>query len=342
MNTRSLAIACVALAMAGIAAAIVVHRTPGYDAALSTAPDTAMTAAGQGLPAVTRTTEQHAPAPGAMAAPADEGRPGPQDTDIPAAPKALPDDPAAVLAALFEGATDAEREQFLRGEGPLHQQMQALYAEAIGLPAAEFAMQLTLLANDWPAAREFLAEHARQTGEDHRELMLHVGLESGQISFDEIMALINSGASLPPLAIHTLARHGQAGEIAALALRGQLTALDQRHPVTGHTAIGSLVERTALSPPADPLAAVAPLATLLELGIDARQAGGELDLLSQILLATEPWNTGAMLAMAAHVVQAGVVTSPEQMALWTRAPGAEERQQLQHLFESLRSTPLGR
>jgi hypothetical protein len=353
MNTQSRVAACVIAVATMGAIAVLVHRQ---------GPDQADTAAAgsPALPASTdarRATPQQGPAPH-RAAPEDTvaatvpGDPGqhdradviaegsrPGDRNIPAD---LMEDPAGVLAALFAEASEEDRELFLRGEGPLHERMQALFADAVGLEAAEFAMRLTLLASDWPAARENLREHARQTGEDHRHLMLHVGLQSGQISSDEIMALINSGASLPPLAIHTLAGHGQTAEIAALAMRAQFTDLGERHPVTGHTAIGSLVERVSLAPPEDPLLAVAQLATLLELGIETRQSGGQLDLLSQILIATEPWNRSAMLAMAAHVVQAGVVSAPEQMTLWAQAPGADDRQRLQNLFDSLRGVPLDR
>jgi hypothetical protein len=353
MKTQATVAACVIAVAAMVAIAVLVQRQ---------GPDRTDTpAAGSpALPASTGArvaTSQQGPAPrapdpeGAAAAtvPGEPGphglaegiaagtRPGDENT-----PASLMEDPAGVLAALFADASEEDRELFLRGEGPLHERMRALFADAVGLEAAEFAMRLTLLASDWPAAREYLREHARQTGEDHRHLMLHFGLQSGQISSDEIMALINSGASLPPLAIHTLAGHGQAAEIAALAMRAQFTDLGERHPVTGHTAIGSLVERVALAPPEDPLLAVAQLTTLLELGIETRQSSGQIDLLSQILIATEPWNRSAMLAMAAHVVQAGVVSAPEQMTLWAQAPGADDRQRLQNLFDSLRGVPLDR
>lgn len=147
---------------------------------------------------------------------------------------------------------------------------------------------MRLLSNltDWPDVRARILERELQTGQDYRELMLTLGLSSGQITVEDLLAFVDTGLSMPEGALHLLALHGRAEDIASLALRAPFPDLNARHPVTGNTAVGALIQHYGMTPNPDPAAAVAALRSLVELGIDTRQADGELDLLSMIFLHT--------------------------------------------------------
>ncbi|MCC5862597.1 MAG: hypothetical protein JJT93_11900 [Gammaproteobacteria bacterium] len=243
------------------------------------------------------------------------------------------------VAELFASASPEELEAYFSGEGPLYEELFALFEQEVGADEAGFMMELTLLGNDWPAVRDLLTARSEATGNDYRDLMLARGLPSGQMTAAEIMALLESGLSLPPMSIHLLAMHGQAGDIAALATQSQFQDINERFVATGHTAIGTLIEHVALTPSPDPSEALAQLTTLLALGIETSQAGGQLDLLSHILLEINPTNSDALLTMAAHVVQAGVISAPDEMSLWQAVPAAEQ-ERLQRMFAALQSRPL--
>lgn len=225
---------------------------------------------------------------------------------------------------------------FLRGEGTLHDTLLDRFSAELGQEEAEFFMRLLSSIADWPTVKAMILERELKTGQDYRELMLTLGLSSGQIAMDDLLAVMDTGLSMPEGALHLLALHGRAEDIAGLALRAPFPDLNARNPVTGNTAVGALIQHYGMTPNPDPAAAVASLRTLVELGIDTRQAGGELDVLSQIILHTRPWNQQAMGAMAAYVVQSGIITEPEQMTLWNLVDTYADEENLRRGFDQYR------
>lgn len=241
-----------------------------------------------------------------------------------------------VLQLLLAASREDLDALFLRGEGRLHDTLLDMISAEVGQDEAEFLMRLLSNLTDWPDVRARILERELQTGQDYRELMLTLGLSSGQIAVEDLLAFVDTGLSMPEGALHLLALHGRAEDIASLALRAPFPDLNARNPVTGNTAVGALIQHYGMTPNPDPAAAVAALRSLVELGIDTRQADGELDLLSMIFLHTRPWNQWAMGAMAGYVVQSGIVTEPEQMTLWNLIDTPADQENLRQAFDQYR------
>ena len=225
---------------------------------------------------------------------------------------------------------------FVRGEGGLHDILLEMISAEVGQEEAEFLMRLLSNITDWPDVRAMILERELQTGQDYRELMLTLGLSSGQIAVEDLLALMDTGLSMPEGALHLLALHGRTEDIANLALRAPFPDLNARNPVTGNTAVGALIQHYGMTPNPDPAAAVAALRSLVDLGIDTRQVDGELDLLSMIILHTRPWNQRAMGAMAGYIVHSGIIAEPEQMTLWNLADTPADQENLRRGFDQYR------
>lgn len=249
-------------------------------------------------------------------------------------------DKVAHLLSSLVSASHEERGALLRGEGPIYDALFSRIAAELGEDEATFLMQLVSRSGDWDEVRALILEREAHTRQDYRELMLGMGLATGQIPVDDILALLNSGLSMPEGALHLLALHGRAEDIAMLAHRAPFPDLNSRDPVMGNTAIGSFVQHYSMAAAPDPDSAVAALQTLIDLGIDTRQAGGELDLLSHIFLNSQPGSLPAMEALSAYVIQTGVVTSPEELAIWNRISTPAEQQTLREAFEYLGNLPV--
>lgn len=251
-----------------------------------------------------------------------------------------PADGIAQTSSFLVLASREELEGLLQAEGPLHDALFNGIAAELGEDEASFLMQLVSKAGDWHAVQTLILERETRTGQDYRELLLGMGLATGQIPVDDILAVLNTGLSMPEGALHVLALHGRVEDIAFLAHRTPFPDLNARDPVMGHTAIGSLVQHYFMAASADPASGVASLRTLIDLGIDTRQAGGQLDVLSHIFLNSHPGNRPVMEALSAYVIQSGLVTRPEELAIWDRIATPAEQQALREAFEYLAGLPV--
>lgn len=237
---------------------------------------------------------------------------------------------------LLLAASREDLHALFRGEGTLHDTLLEKIAVELGQEEAAFLMQLLSNAAHWPTVKAMILERELQTGQDYRGVMLTMGLSTGQIAVDDLLSLINTGLSMPEGALHLLALHGRAEDIASLAFRAPFPDLNARDPVARNTAVGALIQHYGMTPDPDPASAVEALRTLVDLGIDTRQAEGELDILSHIILHTRPWNQQAMGAMAAYVVQSGIVATPEQMTLWNQVATPADQENLRRGFDQYR------
>ncbi len=258
-----------------------------------------------------------------------------------------------LFESYLEGLTpeeqQAEIQRLLRGEGEL----MALFGEfveewsdgalgpdSMALTGSMLGAMLAGEAIDDLSA--LVARAALESGDDTAELMLHVGLVSNQLGAAEILELVRAtGTGLPPLTAGQLALGGRVEDLRLLAEQGQFSYIGEREPISGHNAIGSFVIGLGgqSRAPVEPAQAVEQLATLIELGIDTRQAGGEVDLVSFMLDRMTPQNSGLLMPMAAYMVQSGHISSPQELTVWADSTPAQ-RQQLVEMFERLRATPL--
>lgn len=253
----------------------------------------------------------------------------------------------------MEGLTpeeqQAEIERFLRGEGEL----MALFGEfaeewsdgtlgpeSMALIGSMYGAMFA--GEDIDDLNTLAARAALESGDSAAELMLHAGLVSNQLGATEILELVRtSGTGLPPLTAGQLALGGRIEDIRLLAEQGQFPDIGEREPISGHNAIGSFVIGLGgkSRAPVAPAQVVEQLATLIELGIDTRQAGGEVDLVSFMLDRMAPQNSELLMPMAAYMVQSGHISSPQELTVWATSTPAQ-RQQLVEIFERLRTTPL--
>lgn len=246
----------------------------------------------------------------------------------PAVPPSGSTGDAAQLREMADAWTELATQlpAFREGRGELYAQWRALLDDSLGSDEADF--YLALMGGDlsWPEMRALIHEHSRLTGQDYRELELQLGLNSGEISLEELEQLAAGGLPLPDWSALSLAWQGRVDDIASLAARGHLSDLDIRNPLNGNTTLGTFISHVAGGQMA-PEEAARNMASLLALGVDTTETTRGQDALAQVLSRVGPGNAVGMHALAEMLIAHGHPVTAQHLELASRiaSPGISDR-----------------
>jgi len=225
--------------------------------------------------------------------------------------------------------------EFTAGHGEAYEEWLAMISEVVGPADAAFLHETLFAGHDWDTVRALLDERRMFSGHDYRELMMGLGLTSGDISLQQINALIDAGVPLPEMSGYLLASRGRVEDMIALAQRGQIGDLHMRDPLFGDTAAGALVDHLRSASGITAPAAVAKLQAVLDLGVEPSQRNGSQDLLTRIMISTTPENAEVMVTLARHLLSSGTVVTPAHRAIIARSPASP----LRDLYEYVLNNP---
>lgn len=200
-----------------------------------------------------------------------------------------------------------------RTVGEVHESLSDYHAQLVnhvGVDEADFRLAVISAMGDWKQVKEIVSQRSATTGRDYGELLMEVGLVTGDITSDEIVELINNGTPMSEETFEWLTYNGHVEAFTDLASRGLLVDINRPNPVTGRNAIGSYIQHVGHFPGNYSEEQVnTELEQLIGVGVDPREA------LSAALTSVNPSNAELMLAMASTLIDQGVLPDDEHYNL---------------------------
>ncbi len=206
------------------------------------------------------------------------------------------------------GPTDAFRSVDLSDEAlaALESELLDVVSQELGADEARFRFSLAGV-RDWALLKEMIAERSAATGADYNTLLLDAGLQSGDITADEIRDIVARGHPLPDSAISDLARHGQADTIVTLVEDGIIANTNRVSMLTGDNTLSTYIKSAGRYPyKLDAAEAASGLEKLIALGIETQPQHDGPDPLDQALAIVTDRNIGIKLELVRVLLDNGV------------------------------------
>lgn len=236
----------------------------------------------------------------------------------------------AARSAVYEAFYDPQSSAKVMTE--IHEQL----TNHVGAAEADFLFAIVNAGSDWEKAKQLLNERESSFGDSHRydALLLDTGINSGEISAEEVETLVSRGtAILPDNIVYRMANNGNIEAIKGLADRGLLGYPNYEHPTLSMNAIGAFIHHASLNPDNyDPALVQEQLSVLIDVGIEIQPTSGALDPLDLALQRTYDENADVKYAMVKTLIRKGVRVEESHREALRRMPDGVAKDRLERLL----------
>ena len=215
-------------------------------------------------------------------------------------------------AALFDAYFDAEK------SGNIQAEMYEQLVNELGRDEADFRFAVMNEAGNWEEIKRLISQREAANGSSHSydQMLLALGINSGEISAAEVEMIMSRGTALPDEAVFNLASRGNVETIKGLADRGLLSNPNYEHPTLSMNAVGAFIEHASNFPQDfDGARAKEALAMLIDIGIETQPAHQSLDPLDLALSYTRNRNVDVKYAMVEVLLENGVRVETSHLQL---------------------------
>ncbi|MEM7277471.1 MAG: hypothetical protein AAF385_05030 [Pseudomonadota bacterium] len=211
--------------------------------------------------------------------------------------------------------------------------------KTFGEDEAQFRMSLLNEVSNWEAQKEIVAKRRLEVpGEAavYDQMLLHLGLSNGQISFDEVQSLVRGGAQLSGEHVLTLASNGNIDLVVQLTDAGLLADNTIRNVLSGHNAIASYISgasyfRERLSPEQ----AADNIEALYQAGVPVDSNNVGVDPLDSAVQGVYDINVESRVAIIERLLRLGATIEDSHREYLEQMRPGEVRDRLQELFADL-------
>ena len=211
---------------------------------------------------------------------------------------------------------DSPEDALRRAFAPLRDALAAEWGEADADFFIDIMVRTALQGMTWPEIRDSVQARTAQTGRDYSSYLLQAGLESGQISADELTGLLaRNGRPMSDGVFLTLLRTGNTLTAAQMAERGLVPNINVYDSISGRNAVAFLIKFDPLGAAGEPSVRAQALERLVKSGLELVPTNGKYHPLDDLLDGVTDSNAAGRLALAQVLSRHGVQPLPRHVQM---------------------------